>query len=254
MNNSSNKDSIFNKNSKNHNSQTPLSRILLSFSFIYSGVVLIGYKTHYITPEILHMIFNWQILLIAIGAVSLAKKGAHIGGYVLIMLGSFFLIPEFIDIPWETRQLFWPVMLIGVGILVLLNGSISWSDDAKFRFKKSDINDIDKINDQHIFSGGEFHITSENFKGGSISAIMGGGNYNLRNAKLSPGIQIIDVSIVFGGIELQVPSDWDVKVEVTSIFGGFNNKNFSYSSTSELKGKLIIRGLAIFGGGEIKRF
>lgn len=256
MNKSTRRESFYYKRSRMRSEQTVMSRLILAFSLIYSGIVLIGYKTGYITPEVFHMIFNWQILLIAIGTGSLAKKGNHIGGYVLILIGSFFLIPEFINIPWETRQLFWPAILIGAGIVVLLKGtrSGSMSKDSKFRFSKSDISDIDMINDSHLFSGGEFHITSENFKGGKISSIMGGGKYNLRNAKLAPGVQVIEVSLIFGGIELDVPADWDVKVEVSSIFGGFSNKNLNYSKPTETSGQLIIRGSAIFGGGEIKRF
>ncbi len=247
-------DYLFKRHSKMDNGHTTLSRLILALSLIYSGIVLIGYKTNYITPEVFHMIFNWQLLIIAIGAGSLAKKGNHSGGYVMILIGVFFLLPEFINIPFETRQLFWPAILIGAGIIVLIKGSRNISGESKFSFQKSDISDIDMINDNHIFSGGEFHITSENFKGGRISTIMGGGKYNLRNAKLAPGIQIIEVSLIFGGIELNVPAEWDVKVEVSSIFGGFSNKNFSYTKANETTGQLIIRGTAIFGGGEIKRF
>ncbi len=83
---------------------------------------------------------------------------------------------------------------------------------------------------------------------------MGGGKYNFRNVKLAPGIQILEVSLIFGGVELHVPSEWDVKIEVSSIFGGFSNKNMSYIRSTEATGQLIIRGSAIFGGGEVKRY
>jgi predicted membrane protein len=236
---------------------TPLSRFLLAFSFIYSGLVILGYKTQFITPEVFHMIFNWQMLLIAIGFVSLAKTGNNVGGYILLIVGTFFIIPEFVDIPWETRQLFLPALLIGIGLIVLFKGfrGTKYNSKAKkFNGNNIDINDTDMINDSHIFSGGEFHITSDNFKGGKISAIMGGGKYNLRNAKLAEGVQVIDVSLIFGGVELQIPAEWDVKVEVTSIFGGFSNKNIGITPETSTSGKLIIKGSAIFGGGELKRF
>jgi hypothetical protein len=41
-----------------------------------------------------------------------------------------------------------------------------------------------------------------------------------------------------------------VQVEVVSIFGGFSDKR--HSSTIDRDKKLIIKGVAIFGGGEIK--
>lgn len=254
MHNTSNHESFDNSNSKMQHKHTALSRFLLAFSFIYSGVILIAYKSHYISYEVFHMIFNWQLLLVAIGLVTISKNGNKIGGYIMIFIGGSFLIPEFINIPFDTRQLFWPAILIGVGVIILLKGTKNWPHEAKLRFEKSDFTDIDMINDNHIFSGGEFHITSENFKGGKISAIMGGGKYNFRNVKLAPGIQILEVSLIFGGVELHVPSEWDVKIEVSSIFGGFSNKNMSYIRSTEATGQLIIRGSAIFGGGEVKRY
>ena len=57
-----------------------------------------------------------------------------------------------------------------------------------------------------------------------------------------------------GGTELIVPSNWKIKSDVTSIFGGFNDKKYKYSTIEIEDGKeLIIKGVLIFGGGEVKR-
>jgi len=233
---------------------TSISRFLLALGFIAAGGILIAEKSGVISNDIFHMIFNWQVLIITLGVVSISKENNSIGGYIMILIGGIFLIPEFINIDFDTRQLFGPAILIGVGIIILFKGRSNWSRFPKDRFKGGKVFDIDMVNDSHIFGGGEFHITSDNFKGGKIDAIFGGGTYDFRNAKLADGIQVLDVSLIFGGLEIIIPATWDVKVEVTSILGGFSNKTQGYSKLSESKGQLIIRGSAIFGGGEVKRY
>jgi len=244
------------KDSGNHpNKHTPLSRVLLALFFILAGTILIGERTGFITREIFHMIFNWQVLLIAIGLVSISKKNNSTGGAIMILIGVVFLVPEFINIPMDTRQLLWPAILIGVGLIILFKGLGNWQFKFKSRYAKGNYDDMDSIDANHIFGGGEYHIASENFQGGRINAIFGGGKYDFRNAKLAPGVQYLDVSMIFGGLELIIPADWNVKVEVDSILGGFSNKSAGYTRPSEsTSGQLVIKGSAIFGGGDIKRF
>jgi len=242
-------------NKKPHSSHTALSRTLLATIFISAGLLIIAKRTEFISYETFHMIFNWQVLLISIGVISISKnKENNIGGYIIILIGTIFLIPEFIDINYNTRELFFPAILIGVGIIILFKGLDKFPHKAHRRFNKGDINDLDTINDNLIFGGGEYHITSNNFKGGSINAIFGGGKYNFRNSQLAEGIQILEVNLIFGGLDIQIPEDWDIKLEVTSILGGFSNKTYSHNTNINPKGQLIIKGSAIFGGGEIKRF
>ncbi|MCK5846710.1 MAG: hypothetical protein KAG84_04670 [Bacteroidales bacterium] len=235
--------------------QTPLSRTIIALTFIIAGLLIIAKRSDLITSDTFHMIFNWQVLLISIGVFSISKnKKDNIGGYIMILIGSIFLIPEFIDINYNTRELFFPAILIGVGVIILFKGMDYFPKKTKERFSSKNLDDINAINDNLMFGGGEYHITSNNFKGGSINAIFGGGSYNFRNSTLAEGIQILEVNIIFGGLELNIPSEWDVKLEVTSILGGFSNKNIGYSKPTESKGQLIIRGTAIFGGGELKRY
>jgi predicted membrane protein len=75
----------------------------------------------------------------------------------------------------------------------------------------------------------------------------------LLDADLTPGENVIDMFTLFGGSTLVVPRNWEVKVEITSIFGGFDDKRmYEKQETSADDKILIIKGLAIFGGGDLK--
>jgi hypothetical protein len=57
--------------------------------------------------------------------------------------------------------------------------------------------------------------------------------------------------MIFGGSKFIVPEDWDVKMEVTTVFGGFSDKRHRSIVVPDASRKLVIRGEAIFGGGEL---
>jgi predicted membrane protein len=75
-------------------------------------------------------------------------------------------------------------------------------------------------------------------------------------AKLAPGENVIDVFCLFGGMKVIVPEGWTVKIRVLSIFGGFSDKHrYKFPENNVDQGsQLIIRGTAVFGGGEIKSY
>ncbi len=64
---------------------------------------------------------------------------------------------------------------------------------------------------------------------------------------------MIDVFAMFGGTVIIVPSDWDVKVEISAVLGGVADKRMpSPSYIVEPKKELIIKGFVALGGCEIK--
>ena len=109
----------------------------------------------------------------------------------------------------------------------------------------------DFIDETAIFGGRNISVVTENFQGGKITSIFGGSNINLRYAKPVEGCTI-DVATIFGGTKIIVPEDWNVKIEVVSVFGGFEDKR-GYSVISRTgTGKIVvIKGTCIFGGGEL---
>lgn len=234
-------------------SQNGLSRFLTAIVFIAAGGLLIAQRTGMISPELFHQLFNWQMLIIGIGLITISNNKNSIGGLVMVLVGLVFLAPLYFKIPVDTQQLLWPVVLVGIGIIMLFNGLGKIGANFRLKFTKSGVDDVDMLDGNHIFGGGEYYITSENFKGGKINAVFGGGTYNLTRCKLADGVNVLDVSLIFGGVEILVPSDWQIKVEVDSILGGFSDKGAGYISNPQSTGTLIIRGTAIFGGGELKR-
>jgi predicted membrane protein len=193
-------------------------------------------------------IFSWQMLLIAIGLINVIGEGHKGFGWILIAIGGFFLLSDIFDWPLTFRNVFWPALLIVIG-LALIFGS-QWKFRRKLNYKKSEGEDI--LEDVSVFGGGERVIHSENFKGGEVISVFGGSKIDLTHTTINPDGAEIEIVAVFGGSTLLVPSDWNVKLEVFNIFGGFSDKRMRAQVDNNKV--LVVKGVAIFGGGELKSF
>jgi predicted membrane protein len=220
-------------------------RLIIGLVLLLVGLGLIANQLDLIPYNLHRIIFTWQSLLILIGIIMVTGRENKFTGYILIGIGGFFLIPYFIDVPSDYRNLFWPIFLVILGLIIIFRTSL---------FTRGNIisGDDNYINDVNVFGGHERKINSNEFKGGKITSTFGGGTYDLRTAKLANGVNILDLVNVFGGCKLIVPPDWEITVEVVAVFGGFSDKRYNLPTITEKSGKqLIIKGIAIFGGGEL---
>lgn len=230
----------FVRNSRTH--------LFLGIILVLLGVAVMAEIFDAVPWRMRDLIFSWQMILIVLGVIFISGSDNKSTGYILLGIGAFFILPRFFDVPHYWRSLFWPSLLILAGLLILF-GKGRRTQIAR---EKSDGDDL--LDDVDIFGGSEKVLHSQNFKGGKISNIFGGSKYDMRQAKLAEGTNILEVSMIFGGSKFIVPEDWDVKMEVTTIFGGFSDKRHRSIVVPDTNRKLIIRGEAIFGGGELTYF
>jgi len=223
---------------------------VIGLVLILVGVGLAAHIMDWFPRAIERVIFNWEMILIVLGIIFIASRNDQTTGWILLLIGLVFLVPDLVHIPYPLRKLFWPAMFVIFGVVLLVRGQSIRSSKAPNA--SYDPNDT-YLNDVSIFGGGEKVISAKNFAGGKITAVFGGSNIDLRQANLAQGTQVIDVLCLFGGSNLMVPPGWDVRVEVVSILGGFSDKRQHFGEPQKEVGKtLVIRGLAMFGGGELK--
>jgi hypothetical protein len=108
------------------------------------------------------------------------------------------------------------------------------------------------LNKDVIFAGSDEIFLDEVFNGGSLNAVFGGINLDLRRTTLPEGETVLDINAVFGGVNLYVPSTWLVDVRTDAIAGGFTDSRPPNTPNMDLTRKLIITGSFVFGGGEMR--
>jgi predicted membrane protein len=223
-------------------------RALLGIILVLVGIVVVIANFNLFPFHLRPILFSWPALLILIGLFFLFSRESKATAWILIFIGGFFMVPRmFDDIPWDLHNLFWPAMLVGLGAILIARGVTK---------NREEVGDgTDYIDDMSIFGGGDRVLSTQSFKGGRITAIFGGSKYNLLNAQLAKGRNELDLFTVFGGCKLIVPQDWEIKVEVAAIFGGFSDKRaLRKDIVRDPSKELVIKGIAIFGGGDIVSF
>ncbi len=194
------------------------------------------------------IIISWPFFFFIIGLYILLQSEKKIFGGILAGLGALFLLPRIFPGILINWSIVFPLILIAIGLYIILHRR------KKFELIKGTVKD-DVIDDVNIFGGGEKVITSTNFKGGNITAIFGGSEINMTQCHLAEGINTIDIFALFGGTTIIVPKNWNVIVNVTALLGGFSNKGIKDPTVEiDMSRSLVIKGLVVFGGGEIKNF
>jgi len=244
-------------------------RFYFGVILIAVGVILILERLNLIPESMADMLISWQMLLVGVGVLSLIG-GNRTAGTVMIVIGATFMIPELITVPHEVRRIYWPLILVAIGVSILLrrrdhqkldkgNDPINTNPNGNATSSPNSGYTTDSFNtfdDFVIFGGREIFVNSQALTGGKATSIFGGIEFDLRKASLQPGGAVIDCVSVFGGCGFKIPMDWNVRNEVTTIFGAFTDKrgdtyNDRYYDPSKT---LVIKGISLFGGIEVKHF
>jgi predicted membrane protein len=177
------------------------------------------------------------------------QSGTVIGG-VMIAAGSLILLKEMglIDIGWRTL---WPLLLIVAGVAVVVKSTVNRNSLGQPSLGPLDKSEADAlINYTAIMGGFKHRITTQDFRGGEITAIMGGCDLDLRQSSIN-GDAVLNVFVLCGGITIKVPIDWTVVYEGTPIMGGFEEKTVPPTGPGSGK-RLFVRGYVIMGGMEVR--
>jgi predicted membrane protein len=187
----------------------------------------------------------WPLALVAIGLVhvSQAKTGAGtVGGGIWILVGMF-LLGHRLGLIDANIFSFWPL------ILVLVGARIVWQTlDTNRAVEQGDAGAT--VSAIAVMGGFQRRVTSHEFRGGEITAFMGGGKLDLRDAMPAGGQAVINLFAIMGGFEIVVPETWRVISEVTPLMGGIEDK--SRTSGDPNAPTLVIRGFMMMGGLTLK--
>lgn len=235
-----------------HNSskgrKVALGLIILSLGFVFL------FDNLGILPQsIKSVVISWPMLLVAIGIINLFGRNSYFAGLIMIVIGLFFITPRLFDFAFNFTSILWPVLLIIIGLLIIFRKGLGRSPKPDFEFNQQNFDDPEStIDEVNVFGGSKHNIISQNFKGGKITSIFGGTELDFTNAQLAEGTNFLEMVCIFGGASIILPSDWVVRSEVVSILGGFADQRKSVPRFENNGKLLVIKGVAIFGGGEIK--
>jgi predicted membrane protein len=187
----------------------------------------------------------WPMVFVAIGLAQLANarnSGRVWSGSIWIAIGALMVANRLGLAP--NVLTFWPLLL------VLAGGRIFWRAFRRSSPQNPPADTEATATVTAILGGFERKILSPAFQRAELTAFMGGGKLDLRDAVLAPGGAVIEVFSVMGGFEIIVPDTWPVDIEVTPFMGGFDDKTMPHPGVTSPR--LAIRGFVMMGGLDIK--
>jgi predicted membrane protein len=205
----------------------------------------------------------WPMVLVLFGLSRLMGIGTrrHLAvGAIFTFAGMWLLLRQF-DVVQVGLFDLWPLILFGVGAMLVWNslrrtapggamaGDVS-GDPGALGGMRSGTEPADSISTVAIWSGAQHKIISQAFRGGEITAVMGGADLDCRAARLENGRAVIDLFVWWGGVEFKVPEDWQVVNEGFVIMGAIEDK--SKAQPAGPVQTLVLRGMVVMGGVEIK--
>jgi len=180
------------------------------------------------------------------------KGEAPVMAWLVIVFGAILIVSQLGLFDLSFRDLLAPMILIAVAFFLVSPRNLLP------RGFNSNNDELDP-NEQQIklfafMGGGELNYHSKQLKGGEVMSIWSGYSIDFTAADMEGDSMQLHLCCVMGGVEITVPAHWRVeKSGAISIMGGFSNKTRDMAEELNLPPKtLIVSGLALMGGGEIR--
>ena len=187
----------------------------------------------------------WTLFIIIPSIIEIVKEPTSTGNYIWLGIGVVLLLAAqgILDMS-KIWKLIFPAILVAIGVGMIFKDVVG----SKVSEKIKELNKDEKEEYYATFSGQKLNFSGEDFKGASLNAIFGGIDLDLRNVNITQD-QVVNATTVFGGIDILVPNNVNVKVKSNSLFGGVDNKVKTYNENLPT---IYVKGFCLFGGVEIK--
>lgn len=188
----------------------------------------------------------WTLFLIVPALYLMIKNGFNVGSIIMLGIGVllFFEQQEFIK-KYDVWKLIFPLVVICIGISLIFKG-----------FGKKGWNSAPAVSDDGkavaytaVFGECNPDFTDVEFTGANTTAVFGGVTLDLRRALINSDC-VINTSSIFGGTDIYLPPNVNMKLKSTPIFGGVDD--CSIKSAEEGAPVVYIDATCIFGGADIK--
>jgi predicted membrane protein len=253
-----------------------MKKIVFGIIAVAVGIFLLLYNLGQIEEAVYPLVISWQSLLVAIGLTLFfdwkSDRDHPVAGFVLISTGVLFLLPEICDYLQITpliniKKLIIPVLIILAGFIFIFHVSVEkknpkwlkkhqkYCDDFEdMPFEKTSLQSGGVVKREYVFTASKEKWTYGKLRNVELEAVFSGVELDFSQAELAEDVKVavhIKISVVFGGVVLFVPEDWNIMIQKTGVFGGFVDSRPNNREVNE--DKLVIMELdSVFGGGEIK--
>lgn len=191
----------------------------------------------------------WTLFIIVPSCISLITEKERLVSLAFLSAGVILLLAAqnvfSYDVAWKAIL---AVALILFGISILIKTVFHSDSDKEIEKKVKEVeNDKTMDSQMAVFSGNERTYNNEVFSGSNLMAVFGGADLDLRDAVFKKDV-VIKAFALFGGIDIIVPDDVQIKIKSAFFFGGVSDER---KNPSKGKYTIYIDAAGGFGGVSI---
>ena len=223
-----------------------VKNILWGIALVVIGVI-IGLNTMNVVNIDIFFDGWWTLFIIVPCFIGLFTDNDKTGNIIGLFVGVILLLgmQNIIDF-----NLIWKLLLPSIIVIIGLSLIFKNTFNSKINNEIKKLNNKNTKNNEYCatFSEQRIDIPNEEFKGATLNSVFGSITCDLREAKIKEDV-VINTSAIFGGIDIIVADDVNIKIKSNSIFGGVDNKK---KNNTDKKYTIYVNASCLFGGVDIK--
>jgi hypothetical protein len=253
-------------------------RIIFAVFMIVAGILLFLANLG-LFP--IHRVWEyWPLIVVAVGfsrISSVRRPAALISGGMIILVGILFTLVNAGVFPIRTHDNSWPLSILflalGIGALAKvfdggpLTPPVNTDSDSRpaeqnppwpnrenwLGWSKNDMNNAPLLDNFTLLGSINRRMESVEFQGGSLSAVLGSIEIDLRRARMPEGQKVayLDANALMGAIKLRVPETWRIVWNGANVMGAFEDKTIPPNTGADAP-QLIVTGSTVMGSIEVE--
>jgi len=224
-------------------------RILLGLAVVAIGVLALLDNLRLFDTALLRTFWPMGLVLWGLGRLAWpSHAGSGLLGVALIGVGLALTAQNLGYMHFRWRD-WWPVFIILAGLSILLRGIFPAATAVPGSSPAATLQHGDLVDINATFGAVSQQLDSRGFQGGRITSTFGGVKLDLTQAAITGTQAVLQIDASFSGIELCVPREWQVVIEIASTLGGVEDKTAAPAMASP---RLVLRGAITCGGIEVR--
>jgi len=213
------------------------SQFLVGGAVVLLGLVLLARTTGVYDTE--RMLVYVPSLFVLVGLFAIVASGFRtvVGPLVVVLVAGGWQLVALDYLSGAFVLSLWPLLVVLFGVSLIL---------GQYR-ARSVARESDFLTSVAVFGGRSERSTSKSFHGADLTAAFGGVELDLRDAIVEHPPATVTANAMFGGVEVIVPRDWNVRVDVFPLFGGAEDERPRRENEHD-EVDLVVTGMALFGG------
>lgn len=226
-----------------------ISNTILGLIFVIIGI---GFAGDVMNLWTFNLFFKgwWTMLIIIPCFLSIIRGDISVGPITGLIIGVMLLVSHYVSLNFNIWKLIIPIILIVIGLRIILQGTYRRSKHIDYTVHVEGHTDYDGNKKEYtaVFSSNNIRVTDQ-FTGAVLNSVFGGLVLDLRDAVIDSDVEI-NATAVFGGIDIYVPRNVQIKINNVPIFGGVSNKTGVSSDPGAHT--IYLTSTTMFGGIDIK--